>query len=108
MGKCIRWHMKIADQTLWLVHIMTNARTPHEPISSSSDWCALQETLCKCIDTIQYYTIQYNTIGYNTILYNTIQNNTIQYNTIRFCCGGDKLITVCGKTSLLAGKWEHL
>jgi len=26
---------------------------------SASDWCALQEALYKCIDTIQYNTIQY-------------------------------------------------
>src|SRR6218665_3868054 len=30
---------------------------------SASDWCALQEPLYKCIDTIQYNTIQY--IAYN-------------------------------------------
>src|SRR6218665_3027467 len=51
---------------------------------SASDFCALQEALCKCIDTIQYDTIQYNTIRYNTIQYNTIQYNTIQYNTIQY------------------------
>src|SRR6218665_2470888 len=40
---------------------------------SASHWCAFQEALYKCIDTIQYNTIQYNTIQYNTIQYNTIQ-----------------------------------
>src|SRR6218665_2657397 len=40
---------------------------------SASDWCALQEALYKCIDTIQYNTIQYNTIQYNTIQYNKLQ-----------------------------------
>jgi len=29
--------------------------------TGASDWCALQEALYKCIDTIQYNTIQYNT-----------------------------------------------
>jgi len=48
---------------------------------SAIDWCALQEELYKCIDTIQYNTIQYNTIQYNTEQYNIIQYNTIQYNS---------------------------
>src|SRR6218665_759749 len=51
---------------------------------SASDFCALQEALCKCIDTIQYNTIQYNTIQYNTIRYDTIRYDTIRYNTIQY------------------------
>jgi len=40
---------------------------------SASDFCALQEALCKCIDTIQYNTIQYNAMQCNTIQCNAIQ-----------------------------------
>jgi len=50
-------------------------------IQLHSDWCAVQEALCKWIDTIQYNTKQYNKIQYNTIQYKPVQYNTIQCNT---------------------------
>src|SRR6218665_1615393 len=52
-----RWHPRtsLAPGIQYPLH--ATART-----GSSSDWCALQEPLYKCIDTIQYNTIQYNTI----------------------------------------------
>jgi len=33
---------------------------------SASDCCALQEALCKCIDTIQYNKIKYNNVRKTT------------------------------------------
>src|SRR6218665_3675844 len=52
-----RWHPRtsLAPGIQYPLH--ATART-----GSSSDWCALQEPLYKCIDTIQYNTIQYNTL----------------------------------------------
>jgi len=44
----------VANSTLSLLSSLLASRT-----GSASDWCALQEALYKCIDTIQY---RYNTI----------------------------------------------
>ena len=44
--------LKIEKQTIQLLSSFWVSRT-----GSASDWCALQEALYKCIDTIQYNTV---------------------------------------------------
>src|SRR6218665_2503460 len=56
----------------------------------ASDWCALQEALYKCIDTIQYNAIQYNTMQYNTIHYNP---QKISMPVLRFTLTGSIMST---------------
>src|SRR6218665_2267503 len=44
----------------------------------ASDWCALQEALYKCIDTIQYNTLSMNTRSSTVAKYSTIIMSVIR------------------------------
>ena len=61
-------HGKRSNQSARVPHTAANwsehrlRQGPHSPLwvsrtGNASDWCALQEALDKCIDTIQYNTI---------------------------------------------------
>src|SRR6218665_352936 len=49
-----------------LNHVLTISSLWVSRTGSASDWCALQEALYKCIDTIQYDTIQWRSLWRQT------------------------------------------
>src|SRR6218665_74371 len=53
-GKGITWHVKQCSEHIHIYTLLSSLWVSHT--GSASDWCALQEALCKCIDTIQYNT----------------------------------------------------